>query len=150
MDSVDDDGFAILQSQANCIIDQVEKDGFESLSPDKAVFFLTWVADGEINNGGFHAICYNSTGDYGHLFADAYREIGACNKAKLFDEFLLAFGTEGMPTDQPTRFERHSALNDPQIQIIDALDEKYYQDSDPIDQLLLRWVKRFESSGKGA
>lgn len=150
MSSVSDDEFAMLSRQANRIVDQVSEMGFESLTDAEKIFFLVWVADGQINNGGFHSVCCESTGDYAYLFPNAYRAIGAETLAEVFEDLIIAFGDKGVPHDQPTRYKVHCELNDTAIREIDLLDNRYYDASNRIHPLLVRWVGQIEASGNHA
>jgi hypothetical protein len=150
MSPVNDDEFAMLSRHANRIVSHVFEIGFESLSDAEKIFFLVWIADGQINNGGFHSVCCESTGDYAYLFPNAYRAIGAESLAEIFEDLIVAFGNDGIPNDQPTRYRAHCELDDTAVLNIDVLDNRYFDGSHCIHPLLVRWVGQFNGSGEGA
>jgi len=114
--------------------------GIDGLSDAERVYFLVRIADAEVNNGGFHAICYNPTGDYGARFAFAFASIGAVEKTRLFEELNDVFGDGGLPAKYLERNAAHSELTASQISTIEDLDARYFSDPDDVDDLLQRWV----------
>ena len=136
--NVSDSGF-----MSNCwasLIARVEDVGFDGLSESERVYFLVQIADAEVNNGGFHAICYNPSGEYGARFSDAFAAIGAPEKASLFDELNRIFGDEGLPEDFREREAAHSKLSSSEFDRIDSLDARYYNSEESIESLLRKWV----------
>jgi len=131
----------------NCwsrLVSRFEEVGFDGLTESERVYFLVQLADAEVNNGGFHAVCYNPTGEYGTRFVDAFRAIGATGKASLFDNLNSVFGADGLPEDFRVREAAHSALSKSESANIDELDTKYFDSDEQIDDLLRKWVESEE------
>lgn len=135
------DEYAFMNDCWSKIVTRFDEVGFDGLSDSERVYFLVQLADAEVNNGGFHAVCYNPTGEYGTRFADAYRAIGATEKAKLFDDLNAVFGRDGLPEDFSVREAAHSALSASETKTIDQLDSEYFDSSESIDDLLKNWVR---------
>jgi hypothetical protein len=140
----------LLQSEASRVVDSVDEHGLDHLTDDDKVYFLVWIADGEVNNGGMHAVCYNSTGNFLHLFPNAFLAIGAPKKAELFVRLSGAFGPGGRPRDQPTRYQVHCELPEEAVLSIDALDDEYYAIGEDLRELLYRWCCKGGTSGADA
>ena len=122
--------------------EKLEASGFGALTEPERTTFCVWIANAEVVNGGMHAICYNSSGDYLPSIQTAFREIGAARKASLFEQLAKAFGPSGPSTDWDTRINEHSSLSERSIAIIDALDKQYYSTAEDIEQLLLGYLER--------
>lgn len=128
----------------NCwskIVSRFEEVGFDGLIESERVYFLVQLADAEVNNGGFHAVCYNPTGEYGTHFAEAFRAVGATDKAGLFDDLNRIFGDKGLPEDFREREAAHSALSKSESNSINELDSKHFSSVEQIDDLLRKWVE---------
>ena len=141
-DDVDDP--ALMDNCWSRLVTRFEEVGFDGLTKSERVYFLVQLADAEVNNGGFHAVCYNPTGEYGTRFSDAFRATGAPEKAGLFDDLNSVFGTDGLPEDFRAREAAHSALSKSELATIDELDAKYFGSDEQIDDLLRKWVESEE------
>jgi hypothetical protein len=141
----------VLQATANRIIDQEAAGGLGSLPGEEQVFFLVWIADGEVGNGGMHAVCYNSTGNYLSRLPEAFRTIGAPRKAEAFERLIKAFGPGGPSPEHATRLEQHGALSDNVAAEIDRLDQLYFE-SKPKDVTahLFNWCAPWAAARLGA
>jgi hypothetical protein len=130
-----------LQATATKLVEKESRDGLSSLSELEKTFFLVWVADGEVGNGGMHAVCYNSTGDYLMHLPSAFRAIGAPVKAAAFDSLINAFGIEPPSPDHDIRLEQHSNLSARAEAAIDALDAVYYAAGEDVTDLLYSYAR---------
>lgn len=130
-----------LHDLAVRLIDKENVKGFDALSPEEQVVFLVWIADGEVGNGGFHAICYNSTGNYSEHFPKAFLAIGASEAFEIFQEFL---NIADPPANHGDRVKWHNALpeNGATIRAISALDDRYFEVRSEIDGLLSKYTLR--------
>ena len=131
-----------ISSFAVSAIDKEWTSDFDSLDDAERIAFCVWVADGEVSNGGMHAVCYNSTGDYLPHIPDAFRAIGANRKAKLFEELSLVFGRAGPSVDHQHRIKQHESLSETSMAKIDALDDQYFATSEEVADLLFFYLKR--------
>ena len=129
----------VVENTADRIVDREAEVGLDPLPEEERVFFLVWIADGEVGNGGMHAVCYNSTGDYLRSFPAAFRAIGAARKAELFEALIRIFGFHGPSSDHETRVRQHERLSEDAVEQIDALDDAYFSANEPIYPLLARW-----------
>lgn len=130
--------FPLMQAVAGRVVTREAAEGYDALSLDEQVYFLVWMADGEVNNGGMHAVCYNSTGDYLREFPEAFRAIGSPERAALFEALIELFGPDGPPRDHAGREEQHEAMSDEVHEQIDALDHAYYSIDDDLEGRLWR------------
>jgi hypothetical protein len=125
-----------LQPEAKRVVDKYFKHGFSSLNPTEQVFYCVWAADGEVGNGGMHAVCYNSSGNELAHFPAAFEAIGATQKAQLFQKLIEAFQPEKPSQEHEKRVQQHKALSQQAKSQIDDLDEEYFASKENIDDLL--------------
>lgn len=100
-----------------------------SLSPEETVFYLVYVLDAEVRNGGFYGY-FGNLPVGGYLFGDlnaALEKIGALPTAGLVREACqVLFGSPVMPSD-PAEVERViDAISDAQLDALSALDDRFY------------------------
>jgi hypothetical protein len=136
----------LLQGTANDVVERAYSIGLGALTAEEQAFFLVWIADGEVGNGGMHAICYNSSGDYLQKMPGAFVAVGAPEKAKLFERLLAAFGTSGPSQKHEIRLEEHAALSKQAVADIDALDDMYYSSTEDIHTSLLKLAREIRES----
>jgi hypothetical protein len=139
----------LLQTTANRIINRGFATDIADLPQEEQVFFLVWIAEGEVGNGGMHAVCYNSTGDYLRKIPDAFRAVGAIKKGVAFERLMMAFGPVEPSAIRSVRERQHEALSDEAVSQIDALDDLYFQTSEDIDLLLYQWCKSWAQERLG-
>jgi hypothetical protein len=147
--TVDSPEWRVLEKTADRLVELEERVGLEALPDEERVFFLVWIADGEVRNGGMHAVCYNSTGDYLRSFPEAFEAIGAPRKAELFVTLMRIFGFHGPSPDHEIRMKQHASLSDDAGAQIDALDDAYFSAPEPIDVLLARWCESWAAGRLG-
>ena len=108
--------------------------------------YLAWILGGEISNGGFAALFYNSTGEFGHEILDALHELGARKQAALLERAIALCPGGRMPTDLD---ERHRLLlelsEDEAEQTLGTLDTEYFGLEDT-DQNLAAYMNTYIDS----
>jgi hypothetical protein len=137
----------LLQHTAATIVTRALSSGIASLTPDERTFYLVWIAEGEVGNGGMHAVCYNSTGDYLPDLPNAFAAIGAPKKAALFRRLIASFGHHPPSTKHEVRLKQHEALPESSVVEIDSLDEAFYSSEDVNEQLYSLAYKLRSSQG---
>jgi hypothetical protein len=115
----------LLQETANTLVSRALKHGLSTLTPDEQTYYLVWIADGEVGNGGMHAVCCNSTGNYLRGMPHAFNTLGAPQKAALFIRLIDVFGAEPPSETHETRLTQHDALPEGAVAEINSLDEAY-------------------------
>lgn len=139
--ALDSPEWSLLQATADRLIDRETRLGLGSLTADERTFFLVWIAESEVANGGMHAVCYNSTGNYIRLFPVAFRAIGAPTKAAAFERLAEVFGAAGPAIDHETRAEQHESLSEAKATSIGRLD-RTYDTAERIDEALYVLAKK--------
>ncbi len=116
--------------------------GLKGLSSEEKVFLYIWNLEGEVNNGGFAQFYVNSAGDNAIDTPAALREIGATQAAAIADAANAVFGPSGPPSDRDERNEVLARLGASATDTLNALDAKFYEYPDKLDQLLKAFVER--------
>lgn len=102
----DDTAFAIALSSALC--DWTEfGEHLDVISPEAQVFYLCNTLDAEVNNGGFGAFIYNSSGQWGPETVEALKTVGASQTAELLRQVIDLFACDEYPRDL---IERNNVL----------------------------------------
>jgi len=116
--------------------------GIESLTPAERVFLCVWNLEAEVNNGGFEQFFINSAGDNALETPGALREIGATRTAAMAEEANSVFGPSGPPADRDARQQALERLGASAIGTLDALDTRFFDSTENIDELLTDFVDR--------
>lgn len=91
---------------------------------DRRLLAFGWLRT-EINNGGFHQLFFNSTGDLVPDAIEAARDVGTGDLAELVERAITPLGLT-YPRDRFARQETLEALGDDLFDYLDPLDEEYY------------------------
>ncbi len=116
--------------------------GVNSLSPAERVFLCVWNLEAEVNNGGFEQFYINSAGDNALETPSALREIGATQTAALAEAANNVFRPQGPPTDREARAQALARLGATATDALKALDAKFYEYPDNLEELLRQFVER--------
>jgi hypothetical protein len=130
-----------VEAAASRVCADVAATGLSALSLEEQVLFLVWIGDGEVGNGGMHAVCYNSAGAYLNRLPGAFRAIGAPRKAELVESLSRAFGPGGPSLDDEIRGRQHESLSRTAVEEIDRLDDLYFSSGEDVGDLLVAWTK---------
>jgi hypothetical protein len=116
--------------------------GVNALSPAERVFLCVWNLEAEVNNGGFEQFYINSAGDNALETPIALREIGATQAAAIAEEANSLFGPSGPPADRDARTEILESLGETATEALNALDVRFYEYPDNLEDLLRQFVDR--------
>ncbi len=135
----------LMQETANRVVSRALSTGIASLAPDERSYYLVWIAEGEVGNGGMHAVCYNSTGNHLLKMPHAFVALSAPKKAALFSRLISAFGSEAPSEVHEIRLRQHEALPERAVVEIDALDDAFFA-AESVDEQLYLLAKRIRTS----
>jgi Domain of unknown function (DUF4375) len=116
--------------------------GFNSLSAAERVFLCVWNLEAEVNNGGFEQFYINSAGDNALETPSALREIGATQAAAIAEAANNVFRPQGPPADREARGQALARLGATATDALKALDAKFYEYPDNLEELLRQFVER--------
>ena len=120
----------------------------ERISSEARLVYLLWCFDGEVHNGGFDQLFFNSLGDYCLEILGGLQKINATKSAKLLKNALRWFPESSPSTDRQKRWEQLKAYEgDEEYESdLDALDTEFYKYEDDLAELLHNYVR----ANKGA
>ena len=115
-----------------------------SLSPAQKTFKVVWELEAEVNNGGFAQYFSNSSGRDAPRAEAALRAIGADNCADLVAEAIGTVDGDGLNwANDARRQSRIDSLAANAGDLLNALDEKFYEYPDPLSELLTNFVAHY-------
>jgi hypothetical protein len=94
--------------------------------------------EGEINNGGFHQLFWNSTGEWTEEAIGYADELGADRAAELLRRAAGLVFPDGVPTDRAVR-QAHLDGVDPST--FDAVEDAWFDELVTLDPFLRRYIK---------
>jgi hypothetical protein len=107
------------------------------------VFYLSFLVEAEVMNGGFNQFFWNSSSEFAALVGPALRELGASEAAELFDQALSQAHDEAeqaRPANRPRTLQtfsesyQHTGLN--------AFDEAFSRHAEGFPALRLQLAQR--------
>ena len=130
-------------------LDRVFDEGDETtehldrIGSEARLVYLLWCFDGEILNGGFDQLFFNSLGDHCFEILDSLCEVGALVSSKLLRKAMTWF-PESRPS--PDREERWRQLEPFREDVkyeeaLNELDDKFYEYEDNLAELLHTYVR---------
>lgn len=114
---------------------------FAELSHAEQVFYSIDYLQMEINNGGYEQYFYNSSGEYAHEALAGMREVGANLMADIQAKAMSVFPNSIVPKDRAERQELLEQAGEEAEDLLDSLDSQFYEYPDPLEQMLLDYVK---------
>lgn len=131
----------------NCLDIVFDEDGctehINRITDKAKVVYLLWSFDGEIHNGGFDQLFYNSLGDHCSQILNALKLINAHKSTELLEAALKWFPNSSPSSDRSLRWEQLKSYeeNDEYIDALDKLDTEFYKYEDNLGELLHSFVR---------
>ena len=98
----------------------------DELTPGMRALASLFVVVGEIDNGGFEACMYNSSGDFTGEAISGAKLVGADGHAAVLERFA-AIGLGGdLTLSREAREARLEEMSDEEAERLEALDEEFY------------------------
>ncbi|MBV7297392.1 DMP19 family protein [Enterovibrio paralichthyis] len=116
----------------------------ERLSPEARFVYLLWCFDGEVHNGGFDQLFFNSLGDHCAEILSNLRAIGASRSAELLAQAMIWFPDASPSPIRAERWKQLSPFEDDEHYhaSLDALDNAFYKYEDNLVELLHHYVRQ--------
>ena len=111
----------------------------DELTPGLRALTVLFAFVGDVDNGGFAACMYNSTGDLTGEAITAAKQIRAEAHADVFERFASLALDGDLTMDRETREARLEEMGDQATAALEALDEEFYA-LPSIDRLLAAYV----------
>ncbi|WP_020407206.1 DMP19 family protein [Hahella ganghwensis] len=120
----------------------------ERLGPDARLVYLLWCFDGEVHNGGFDQLFFNSLGDHCLEILESLKKIGADKSAILLEKAMRWFPESRPSANREKRWKQLEPFeNDENYQSdLDQLDAEFYKYEDNLGELLQQFVRANRNS----
>ena len=123
-------------------LDQLEKNGFDTLTDTEKTLATTWLIEAGVNNGGFVEFFTSSRGNVAFNTPVALRTIGANQLAEIAAEANSVFAPAGPPRDHKIRQALVRAFDETKLRALATLDDRYCACTEDTDQLLEVFLAR--------
>ena len=117
-----------------------EGERLSALSPEERTTYAVDAFQREVSNGGFEQYLCNSSGALAGELLDALRAVGAERVAEIYRPALAVY-PGGWPADEEERRALlDEALTERVSDLVDQCDERFYECSDDLEQLLYHCI----------
>ena len=117
-------------------LDRLAKVGFEKLAKQEKILAAVWTFEAGVANRGFARYFSSPAGDMAFYAPIALQTIGAPGLAEIAAKANEVFGANGPPRDRKMRRERVRALGGEIKRLFEALETRYYESKEDVDDLL--------------
>lgn len=114
------------------LIEVLEKDKWERLSPPQKVYYVVNELDGEVNNGGLHQYLSNSSGEHAMEALEGLKAIGMTEQARRLKKEFDRMGVYGPSKNENVRDGQLQKLQKKDEDPFEAYDNAYYADKDSV------------------
>ncbi|MBV9124837.1 MAG: DMP19 family protein [Planctomycetes bacterium] len=114
-----------------------QRKGASGLTEPQLDYLTLYWLDAEVRNGGFSQYYFNSSGELAPYAVKAARSVGAPELAKIIQEANALFGKNGPDPDREKRMDQLSKID---LQTLGELDNRYYQCTENLSEILPRFV----------
>jgi hypothetical protein len=123
-------------------LDRLAKNGFEKLAGQEKILAAVWTFAAGVANRGFARYFSSPAGDMAFYAPTALKAIGARGMAELAAKANTIFGAGGPPKDRKARRERVRALGGETKRLLEALETRYYESQEDVDDLLEAYLDK--------
>jgi hypothetical protein len=123
-------------------LDRLAKVGFEKLAGQEKILAAVWTFAAGVANRGFARYFSSPAGDMASYTPTALKTIGAQGMAEIAAKANEVFGAAGPPQDRKTRRERVRALGNDARKLFEALETRYYESKEDVDNLLEAYLDK--------
>jgi len=138
--------YEVFDQSMNIVFDK--DDGnieyLERISKEARLVYLLWCFDGEIHNGGFDQLFFNSLGDHCSEILDSLQFVGAVKSVELLKKAMAWFPNSLPSTDREKRWQQMEPYEDDEEyeEALDQLDDQFYKYEDNLAELLNQYVRQ--------
>jgi len=115
----------------------------DRIGPEARLVYLLWCFDGEVHNGGFDQLFFNSLGDHCFEILEGLRKVGAPISAQLLEQAMAWFPDSKPSSDREERWQQLEPFEDDEKYEaqLGELDDKFYKYEDNLAELLHKYVR---------
>jgi len=115
----------------------------DRIGPEARLVYLLWCFDGEVHNGGFEQLFFNSLGDYCFEILEGLHKIGAQVSAQLLEQAMAWFPGSKPSSDRGERWQQLESFKEDENYEAQQgeLDDEFYKYEDNLAELLHKYVR---------
>lgn len=118
-----------------------EYQNLQKCSKGQQAFFVTWIVEGEVNNGGFNQFYFNSSGQYAEMAVEGFALFGATKYVDLMKRAnkIYSENEERLKSYDDGTIESFSESykDNP----LNALDDEFYELTEPLPDLRIKYIR---------
>ena len=120
-------------------------ENIDALNESERTFFITQVAETEVNGGGFSQFFFNSGGNFASEIVNAFTTIGAIKTAAICQQALIVIGSD-MPIDHNERQEWLLNYENEETEAkLSQCDDAFYRYEENLNALNYDYVMKHEA-----
>ena len=120
-----------------------EREIVKALTPGQRAIYVTWIIEGEVNNGGFNQFYFNSSGQFADMGEDAFKQIGANMFADLVRQANEIYSEIKDDLEQFNDGTTESFSESYDDNPLNDLDDKFYKlyEEEPLSQMKIKFIR---------
>lgn len=120
-----------------------EEDIVRNLSLGQRAFYVTWLLEAEVNNGGFNQFYFNSSGQLADLAEDSFKIIGAVKFADLVKQANSIYDDIKDDLEKFNDGTIESFSKSYEQNPLNELDDKFYKlyKDEPLGQIRIEYIR---------
>jgi hypothetical protein len=128
-------------------MDHLAKVGFDHLSETDRILAAVWEFAAGVANNGFAGYYTSRWADLAFYAPSALQQIGATGLAEIEREANALFGPDGPSPEPKVRVSQLQQLGAAVQRKLAALDDRYFDVKEDVDELLETWFRRLSAAG---
>jgi len=120
-----------------------EREIVQALTPGQRAIYVTWIVEGEVNNGGFNQFYFNSSGQLADMSEEAFKTIGAHKFADLVRQANQIYNDIKEDLEKYNDGTAESFSKSYDGNPLNDLDDKFYKlyTDEPLSQLKIKYIR---------
>ncbi len=120
-----------------------EEEIVRNLSLGQRAFYVTWILEAEVNNGGFNQFYFNSSGQLADLAEDSFKIIGAVKFADLVKQANSVYDDIKDDLEKFNDGTIESFSKSYEQNPLNELDDKFYKlyKDEPLGQIRIKYIR---------
>jgi len=127
-------------------MDHLAKAGFDRLSESDRILAAVWQFAAGVSNSGFSGYYASRRADLAFYVPTALQQIGSRDLVAIAREANAQFGGDGPSPDPAVRAGQIQQLGEDAFRAFAALDDRYFDTEEDVDELLETWFLNHPNS----
>jgi len=128
-------------------MDHLAKVAFDHLSESERILAAVWQFAAGVSNNGFAGYYTSRWADLAFYVPAALQQIGAAGLAEIDRQANALFGPDGPSPECKVRASQLQQLGEAVQRKLAALDDRYFDIKEDVDELLGTWFRRLSAAG---